>query len=391
MNTLSFPELLGKICRSKPMSACVSAVTEGKFPLEIAGCEGAMGALLLARLYAARPGLYFAVVPQEADAADLALDLASSSVPCLQFPWWGAVPYRELAPLSAVFGERVKVLGDLVLGKGGIVIIPQRAFLTPLPPPDYVKSLLVSLKPGGKIDTTGLAAQLVSYGYTRVPRVQLHGEFALRGEVLDILMGGDEEAYRILFDFDRVESIKCFDPLLQGSRPGREKLPELLIRPLREVVWTDERIEALGDNLAAFKEFADGGKSIVEELIARRGMVGEEMLYPLAFERAGSLLDYLGAAGTLVLVDRERLENAQESLNREYQGLYARSRRESGQHRDYPLPDRLLFNFKELIEGYEIADPRLIAFKTIKSEPRAGACYIDIHCEPSRSFFGNIM
>ncbi|MDR0315710.1 MAG: transcription-repair coupling factor [Treponema sp.] len=386
MKSLSFPELLRKINGAKPVSACISALKEGKFPLEIEGCEGAFGALLLASLFRAQPGQYFAVTPQESDAADLALDLAAAAIPCVQFPWWGSAPYRELAPFSAVFGERVKVLSELVLGKQGIVIIPERALLTPLPPPEYIKSLLVSLKPGGSIHTTALAETLVSYGYTRVPRVQVHGEFALRGEVLDIFMGGDDEAYRVLFDFDQVESIKRFDPVNQGSGPGQEKLPELLIRPLREVVWTDERIEALGNNFAAFQEFTGNGKSIIEELISRRMIAGEEMYFPLAFEKQGNLLDYLGATGTLVLIDRERLENAQESLGREYQGLYMRSFRE--RQYDYPLPERLLLNFKNLLTTTAL--PRIISFMSIKSEPMPGVCRINIPCDPARSFFGNI-
>jgi transcription-repair coupling factor (superfamily II helicase) len=402
MNTLSFPELLRRIDASKPVSSCISAFTEGKFPLEIAGSEGAFRSLLLARLYRERPGLYFAVVPQESDALDLALDLGGAAIPCLPFPWWGIVPYNELPPLSAIFGARARVLSELVTARPGIVIVPERAFLSPLPPPDYIKSLLISLKPGGTIDTAALSKTLVSYGYTRVPRVQMHGEFALRGEVLDIFMGGDDEAYRLLFDFDRVESIKCFDPINQGSigERGREKLPELLIHPLREVVWTDERIEALGDNLAACREFSDGGRAIVEELISRRCAEGEELLYPLAFgpAGAGTLLDYLGDSGTLVLLDRERLDNAQESLSREYHSLYNRAIRgdsnesaASGRNaarprKEHPLPERLLLDFKTLIEGPK----RIISFKTIKGEPKPGVCHIDISCEPGRSFFGTI-
>ncbi|MDR0475261.1 MAG: transcription-repair coupling factor, partial [Treponema sp.] len=386
MKSLSFPELLAKIGKAHLLVACASAFTEGKFPLEIAGCEGALGTLRLARLFAARPGLYVAVVPQEIDAAELALDLAASGLPVLTFPWWGAVPYRELNPLSAVFGERVKVLSELALGKPGIVIVPQRAFLNPLPPSDYIKSLLVSLKPGGGINTRTLAETLASYGYTRVPRVQMHGEFALRGEVLDILMGGDytaqaAEAYRVLFDFDRIESIKPFDPINQGSGPGRETLPELVIRPMREVVWTDGRIEKLGDKLSAFQEFTDGGKAIMEDLISFRCIQGEELFYPLAFDSPGNLLDYLGVEGTLVLFGRERLEKAQESLVHEYKSLYAhsfRGKNDSKRPYEYPLPERLLLDFNELVKGQR----RIVSFKAIKSEPESGCFRFNIPCEP---------
>ncbi|MDR0290458.1 MAG: transcription-repair coupling factor, partial [Treponema sp.] len=415
MNTLSFPELLRIAGKSAPVSALSAAFASGKFPLEIAGCEGAFASLLLAKLYAAKPGRYFAVVPQENDAADFAADLSALGLPCGEFPWWGAAPYRELSPFSAVFGERAKMLSDLALGKPGIVVIPQRAFLTPLPPPDYIKSLLVPVKPKGKIDTAALARTLTAYGYTRVPQVQMQGEFALRGEVLDIYMGGNcaefggaetsgtAVAYRILFDFDQVESIKCFDPLMQGSGPGREKLSELAICPMREVVWTDERIEALAENLAACKEFSDGGKGIIEELISRRTIPGEEMLYPLAFNKGGvgngewgvgntgNLLDYLGTTGTLVLIDRERLENAQESLNREYHSLYLRSQKElhGPKPSQYPLPERLLLNFSELMDCRGKQSP-LISFKNIKTEPKPDVHHFDVRCESARSFFGNI-
>jgi transcription-repair coupling factor (superfamily II helicase) len=403
MNTLPFTSLLQKINGAKSVSGCVSAVMEGHFPLEIEGCEGAFGAMLMARIYSARPHRYFTVIPQEIDAADFASDLASLGIPCLQFPGWGAAPYRELSPLSAVFGTRVRALSDLVLAKPGIVIIPQRALLTPLPPPDYIKSLLVSIKPGAKIDTAELSRKLVSYGYIRVPRVQVRGEFALRGEVLDILMSGDDAesgaeaetesesavaAYRVLFDFDRVDSVRRFDPYGGGS--GKEKLRELLIRPMRELVWTDERIETLSANLVRCNEFSGGGEAVIGELIEKRGFAGEEMFYPLAFSHSNSILDYLGADGTLVLIDRERLYNAQESIGREYQGLYMRSRRDT-ESPEFPLPERLLLNFKEMIDAYEGTKGRkIISFISIKSEAGKGIRRAVIQCEPSRSFFGNI-
>jgi transcription-repair coupling factor (superfamily II helicase) len=379
MNTLSFPAFLSGLEASPSAAACVSAFREGKFPLEIEGAEGALGALLVAALYRARPGLFFAVTPTDAEAADLALDLQNTGLPAGLFPWWGGLPYREMAPLSAVFGDRVRVLSDLALGKPGIVIVPERAFLSPLPPPDYVRGLLISIRPGGAIDTAALAQTLIHYGYTRTPRVQVHGEFALRGEVLDILMGGDDDAYRILFDFDRVESIKRFDPLDQG---GLEKVEELVIRPLRELVWTDDRIDCLNKNLEALEEFSENGRALVEDLISRRMSPGEELLFPLAFEKPAALTDYLGAGGTVIYLDRERLENAQEILEREYQSLYAKARRE----REVPRPERLLLKFADLAA----AQKRRVSFRTIKGQGEEGARRLTINCDPPRSFFGNI-
>jgi len=385
MITLPFNELSRKTGASKAVSSIFLAIKEGKFPLEIEGSEGALNALLIGQIYAALGGQIFVIVPNETSADELMLDLDQSKAPLVKFPWWGTAPYRELTPQAAVFGERVKVLGDLSLQKPGICVISQRALLSPLPPGDYIKSLFIPLRTGEKIDTTFLSKTLVSYGYTRVPRVQVHGEFALRGEVLDIFMGGDDEAYRALFDFDKIETIRHFDPVMQNT--AGEKLNEILIRPMKEVIWTDDRIEFLQEKIKTFKEFSDNEDSVFDELITRRRIKGEEMFFHLAFKEPSCVLDYLDKNGTIIFIERERLDNAQDLIMREYQGLYSRAVREKSL---FPLPDRLLFNFEEIIKKYINKENKIISFRTIKGEPKPGVSHIELACEPARSFFGNI-
>jgi transcription-repair coupling factor (superfamily II helicase) len=363
--------------------------------------EGSLGAILLAGLVgdplSGTPCA--AVVPTEQDANALALDLRTLGLEAWVLPWWGTMPYRAMAPLSEVFGERSRVLCALAERAAGhdksgrppgaaVYLIPERAFLSPLPPPEYIRSLLIPLKTGDTLDTAALAERLVSYGYTRVPRVQLHGEFALRGEVLDICMGADDEAYRVLLDFDRVERIRRFDPVDQSSSgPGaREQLSGFSIRPLRELVWTDGRIDALAENLGEGGEFPDRGRAVLETLMERRNCAGEEMFYPLAFAEGPSALpDYLEGM-PVFFFDRERLENAQEAINREHDNLFRQSRRD-GNGFDYPLPSRLLLNFKDLLPRI----PRRISLRSMKGGGEEGAREIGIPCGPSRSFFGNII
>ncbi|MCL2196681.1 MAG: transcription-repair coupling factor [Treponema sp.] len=386
MNTLSFPDILRKINDSPSVSDMFLAVKNAEFPVEIEGSEGSLNSLIIAQIFKLSGGQIFVIVPHEDTADSLMLDLAHSGISCIKFPWWGSTLYRELTPQAAVFGERVKALSDLE-DHIGIVIIPQRALLSPMPPAEYLKSLFITLRPKGKIDTVSLAKTLVSYGYTRVPRVTVHGEFALRGEVLDIFMGGDEQAQRVLFDFDTVESIKYFDPVMQNT--GSEKLKELVIRPMKEVVWTDERIKTLEKKLSSCREFSDGGKAVIEELYLRRYVKGEEMFFPLAFEKQGSLIEYALTSSnkTLVLLDRERLENTHESLIREYQGLYSRSIRDKC---EYPLPERLLLNFNDLLNAYLKKSARIVSLRSIKTAAKEGVSFFELPCEPARSFFGNI-
>ncbi|MDR0452255.1 MAG: transcription-repair coupling factor, partial [Treponema sp.] len=388
MNTLSFPASLSRIDLSAELARVLGRFKQGEFPLDLEGAEGSFTAFLLARLFSSAPGVFLVVTPTEREAEDLAGDLETLGAPAAILPWWGTMAYREMAPLSAVFGERTRVLSDLALGRPGIVLVPERAFLTPLPPADYIRSLLIELKTGDTIDTPSLARTLASYGYTRVPRVQIHGEFALRGEVLDILMGGDEAAVRVLFDFDTVKSIRFFDPADQTTtaRGGLENPGRLLIRPLKEVVWTDERILALGRALEEAGEFTDNGKACLEDLMARRTTAGEELLFPLAFEGGGvpDLTGYLGEGAVVFFLDRERLENAQESLEREYGGLYRQAR--AGGGREIPLPSRILLRFEDLASRAG----RSVSFMSIKRDAEISGARLPLGCDPPRSFFGNI-
>ncbi|GHV85488.1 transcription-repair-coupling factor [Spirochaetia bacterium] len=390
--------------RSDPaVAALLEKVQEG-CSLEIEGPEGAAQGMILGlireRLCAAVPaGPFLAVVPTEREAEDLAADLDVCGTPVSTkagnswavFPWWGGLPYRDAAPLQAVFGERTRVLTELLHSPssgGPLFLVPERAFLTPLPPPDYFRSLLIPIKTGDTLDTPALAAALVSRGYTRVPRVQLHGEFALRGEVLDILMGGDDEAYRIVLDFDQVESIKQFDPQDSSQSTGREKLDKLVLRPLKEVIWNEAALDALKKNLTQLPEFSrnNAAAELLETLAIQGTIAGEELLFPLAFPRAATILDYLGPGAAVFFLDRERLENAQEALEQEYRGLYRKALRERPLA-IFPAPERILLNFKELVSALDGLVRVRISFMSIRND---GEKRCRIACDPARSFFGNI-
>ena len=380
MNTLSFPQLITRIASSAGVKEIVRACGKG-LPLQIDACEGAFTALLLAHLQKVRGGNFLVVAASDNEAGLFARDLETAGLEAQVFPWWGTVPYREIPPFSAVFGERTNILSGLAGGDQGIVVSSLRAFLNCLPPPDYLRDLLVRIKVGGAIDTYNLAQTLSAYGYTRVPRVQVQGEFALRGEVLDILMGGSGDACRILFNFDKIESIRPFDPVDQ-STGNRKPLQELVIRPLKEVIWTDKRIDTLTHNIESCEEFA-AAPAFIEELIASKTFPGEEMFFPLAFEKPALLYDYFGPEDTVFFLDRERLDNGAQALDREYKSLFSKARREKY---SVPAPQRLLADFPEAVKNIK----RSVSFMTLKGGGEDGVLRLSAGCDPPRSFFGNI-
>lgn len=379
MNTLLFPALQHKIRTSKALRDVITAISNNQFPLELEVADSSFTSLLVTEIAIKAPGPILVVCPTEQEAEDVASDMAATGQNPDLFPWWGSIPYRDLAPTSATFGERSRILSLLCSGNIPLLVCSERAFLTPLPPAEYIASQLQTLRQGQKIDTVQLAETLAKFGYTRVPKVQVHGEFALRGEVLDIYMAGDTDAFRVLLDFDRIESIKRFNP---EDQSGLERVSELVIRPLKEVLWTSERIDTLRHNLLKLDEFKDAKLDFLEALESHKSFSGEELFYSLAFHNQSTILDYLPDSATVFFIDKERLENAQESLEREYDGLYRKARRE----RPVPAPNRLLLNFKTLAQRAG----RRVSFQTIKGSGESDATRLRLVCDPPRSFFGNI-
>jgi len=224
--------LQDSICSWKTMENAFSSLKEGRFPYHIYGLSGGIFAFFLAE-YVRRFGSNLCiVVPTEKEIEELHADLDIAGLQAQVLPWWGNMAYRPVQNSAPVFAERAQMLAELCAGApitdstasgsaasetaaNTVTVMTQRAFLTPVPPPDYLKTLTCTLYKGKEIDTEKIASLLVQWGYTRVPRVSVRGEFALRGEVLDVCAaankGSQHTAYRIQFDFNTIEKIKSFD------------------------------------------------------------------------------------------------------------------------------------------------------------------------------------
>ena len=248
MKSLYLLDVLNRLESSAPVREFLARVSAGRFPVDCGGLEGAYTAFLAAFCRKRLDLPVLAIVPTDLEAEALARDLGLAGVEAESFPWWGTAAYRPVSPRAPVFGERSAALARALgradgasegsSGKAVVLVASQRAALTPVPPPEYFGNLLLSLERGQSFDPEAIVERLSSYGYLRVPRVSLPGEFALRGEVLDLYMPGDEEAWRVVFEFDAIEEIRRFDPADQSSRASREE--RVVLRPVKEVVWDEE-------------------------------------------------------------------------------------------------------------------------------------------------------
>jgi transcription-repair coupling factor (superfamily II helicase) len=405
-NTLPPEGVLERLRSHAPLLELGKRVAASAFPVDIAGAEGAFAAVVasvldreLERAAKASPRLprapLFIVTATDQEAEALASDLSLLGLPAELLPWWHTAAYRPASPRARCFGQRAAVLARLLTRSARIVVGSQRAFVTPLPPPAEFAPLVFPLEVGGEIDPAAIGERLASYGYLRVPRVSLPGEYALRGEVLDLFMSGDDEAVRVTFEYDRVERITTFEP---AGQAGRASLDRVLLRPMKEMLWTEERVAALAALAPGLPNCQGRVDGLIEELREKGEAKGEELWYPLAWGKPASILDYLsyagGAApdaapardsgpaqeGLVLFLDHERLEAQEESARKEYAGLYRTALKEA----PVPPPERLLLPFGGLESGCR----RKV--RSFALADREGGDRLKLGVEPPRSFFGNI-
>lgn len=145
-------------------------------------------------------------------------------------------PYDQLANDPEVRINRLGLLDDISAGKRrNVVVAPVTSLLHRLITPEELADATRRLKPGDVIDTRSFQAWLARIGYRRSPMVQEPGQFAVRGDLIDVFPPAMELPVRLdLFDTD-LESIRTFDIHTQRSR---DRLGEVTILPTLDLpLW----------------------------------------------------------------------------------------------------------------------------------------------------------
>ncbi|MGH9345980.1 MAG: transcription-repair coupling factor, partial [Vicinamibacterales bacterium] len=124
--------------------------------------------------------------------------------------------------------------------------------------PERLRQASVDLKPGSEIEPLVLAALLADAGFDRQDPVDEHGEFTVRGGIVDLFPAGDTQPVRVEFVGDMVESLRRYEPSTQRSTEG---IDQLVVIPIRETFDDDDDRVTLLEYLSA-----SGLRIVVSEL-----------------------------------------------------------------------------------------------------------------------------
>jgi transcription-repair coupling factor (superfamily II helicase) len=318
--------------------------------------------LLLAALHEELDRQLVVLVPEDADARDLAEGVAwfvgDERVALLpsRGVHWGS----GLDPAPHLVGERARALD--VLAAGGLVCASAAALAEPLPPED-VRPEPVRIAPGEEVSLEQLSESLALAGYERVERADERGQFAVRGGLVDVFPTTGREPLRVEFWGDEIEQMRAFSPFTQralhpveaavvypaGERrldlvDPEEEEPELVAvlpagpdlvweRDEVRAVWEEEGLEPVPLERAAHLDQLPAGQQFAFEaqkpaLVARGLSEAENELN--AFVRAGNRVvvafPHLGEAlrqQNLLRRAESRLLEDGEALPREAELLFA--------------------------------------------------------------------
>ncbi|WP_120995696.1 transcription-repair coupling factor [Stutzerimonas urumqiensis] len=234
------------------------------------------------------------LTPDSQSAERLQQELAffAPDLPVLHFPDWETLPYDIFSPHQDIISQRIATLYQLPELRHGVLVVPVSTALHRLAPTRFMLGSSLVLDAGQTLDVEQMRLRLEAAGYRCVETVYEHGEFAVRGALVDLFPMGSSTPYRIdLFD-DEIETLRTFDPDTQRSI---DKVESIRLLPAREFPL---RKEAVTGFRARFRERFDVDFRrcpVYQDLSTGITPAGIEYYLPLFFDETSTLFDYLPA------------------------------------------------------------------------------------------------
>ena len=168
------------------------------------GLHGCSDSLAIASAIGASPGLFVVVTADAQSALRIEQEVKTflgGDAALLPFPDWEILPYDVFSPLPEITSQRLRTFYELSRIQHGLLITPVSTLMHRVAPRTHTLANTFSIRTGSAVNIDQTRQTLESVGYQCVPQVYQHGEFAIRGSILNLYPMGSETPYRIeLFD-----------------------------------------------------------------------------------------------------------------------------------------------------------------------------------------------
>ncbi|MEE3154530.1 MAG: transcription-repair coupling factor, partial [Pseudomonadota bacterium] len=292
----------------------LSTILKARQPLTLAQVARGAQPLVMADLARASSGRAIFIAPDDAAMRGV-VDAATFFAPeleVIEFPAWDSLPYDRASPALSISAKRLAALHRLQAGKAKaqLVVTTANAVLQRVLTPFRIRESVREFKPGAEIGRESLGALLQRQGYGRTDTVIDKGEYAVRGSIVDIFPSGMDEALRLDFFGDELESLRTFDPNTQMST-GR--LDSHLLLPASEALLDDDSIKRFRSRYREMFGANATQDPLYEAVSEGRRLAGMEHWLPLFEDKLATLFDHLGK-DDLVVIDQAALAAADERV-----------------------------------------------------------------------------
>ena len=295
-----------------------------------------------------------AIVADEAAMRALAetVPFFAREVEVLTLPGWDCLPYDRASPALRVMAERLATLSALqaTRTRPQLLVATASAASQRMLTPFRIRQLTRRIAEGERVAREKLVEQLNSLGYQRTDTVAEHGEYAVRGSLIDLFPAGEEMALRLDFFGDEIDSLRRFDPADQRST---DKAEAFTLMPASEALLDAETIKRFRTTYREKFGATATRDPLYQALSEGRRMSGMEHWLPLLEERLDTLFDHLGN-DDLVIRDAaadQAVDARREAIDDYYQNRVRAMEAEPGSYR--PLEPNALYAAKKEWEAFE--------------------------------------
>lgn len=322
----------------------LTQILSARQPLTLAGVPGGFLPSLLADLARAAPAraVFVASDEQAMRAIAATAPYFAPELEVVQFPAWDCLPYDRASPSLRVMAERIAALHRLQAKAKGpqLLLTTVNAATQRVLTPFRIRQLIATLAPGERIDRESLAQLLQANGYMRTETVHDQGDYAVRGGIVDLFPSGEEQALRLDFFGDEIESVRTFDPADQRTT-GR--IDGFTLLPASEALLDPDSVKRFRTRYRDTFGATATGDPLYQAVSDGRRMAGMEHWLPLFEEKLATLFDHL-PGDTVVIRDQASGAAGEQRFEAIADYYENRKRAEAAQPGSYrPLPAKALY------------------------------------------------
>ena len=200
-------------------------------------------------------------------------------------PTTGTYIEKDLSINDEIEKLRLSTTSALLSGRRDVLVVASVSCLYGIGNPVEFQKNVITIKRGDTMPRTKLMHRLVQSLYARTTADFRHGNFRIKGDVLDVFPGYDDNAFRIHFFGNEIEEIEQFDPTTNHILDHYDSLniypanmfvtsPDVL----QKAIWNIQQ-----DQMKQVEFFEASGKPLEAKRLKERTEFDLEMIRELGY------------------------------------------------------------------------------------------------------------